>query len=206
MRKLLFISALILISCSKGDGSQEVETEDNRPLIETLNHKVYAIKGPVDRETGSYDWRGFIIKSELELPVRMSVVGFNLQDGLMIQNASCTSFFGNYTRWQRDNYGFVEGVPPYNIEEYEVVESTKNTYSATWVIKNTNNNDITDSQYSISITSNNDERLSINAVQEYFNPCTALDSNGDCIPQDIANRINFSGEFVGVNTSSPCSN
>ena len=101
-------------------------------------------------------------------------------------------------------YGYVGAPYPYNIEEYEVL-STKNTYSATWIIKNTNNNSATDSQYSITITSNNDERVSINAVREFFNPCTDLDSNGDCIPEDVKNRINFNGEFVGVNITKNCS-
>ena len=63
----MFISALIIISCSKGDDSQEVEAEDNRPLIERLNHRVYGVKGPVDSQTGNYNWNGFIIKADLGL-------------------------------------------------------------------------------------------------------------------------------------------
>ena len=106
MKKLLFLSALILISCSKGDESEEVETEDNRPLIERAAFNIYT-------EDGGYNAPGYIFLPDLGnnriiLPI--------------------WKFQGRCDSIMRDVSTYVN----FEISNYKVILNEKNNYSSTW--------------------------------------------------------------------------
>ena len=86
---------------------------------------------------------------------------------------------------------------PIVITQYEVLENSKNTYLATWIIENLDNTTHSDSNYTMTLTSNNYEKLSVSIIQEYNDWCTGYDANVECISADITNRVNFYGDFIG---------
>ena len=180
----------MLFSCSKGE--EKVQEEDNRPLIERLKFKLYAIQGE-PQDSGSYLSQGYSIYPIMpnELPLRYIAVGGYVTTGLDFETEQCRSIFNaSYTTITTPQVPIV-------FTQYEVLENSKNTYSATWIIENLDNTTDSDSNYTMTLTSNDDEKLSVSIIQEYNDWCTGYDANGECIPADITNRVNFYGDFIG---------
>lgn len=190
MKKLIIIS-LLIIACSKGE--EKVEMEDNRPLIERLKYKLYANQGE-PQDSGTYLSQGYSIYPILpnQLPPLIYIsVGGSVTTGLDFETESCRSIFNaSYTTITTPQVPIV-------ITQYEVLENSKNTYQATWIIENLDNTTHSDSNYTMTLTSNNDEKLSVSIIQEYNDWCTGYDANVECISADITNRVNFYGDFIG---------
>ena len=200
MKKLLNLSALILISCSKGDESQEVQAEDNRPLVERLENSVYG----VSKETyanGTRYYRGVqIIKRTTPVPIVYASSKWTTSDGYLLAD-ECDPILRLIYRNDIDESEFTD---------YVITSNEKDKYSSEWTVPHfsTTGEFVYNTYLKLEIVSSQaDKRLQILVELETDEYCIERNGSGQCVNTNKEEiKETFELQLLGTNNNSKCRN
>lgn len=186
MRKIiLLLSLLVLYSCSKGD-EQEVEAEDNRPLIERLESRVY---GTLDRtsENGQKTYRGVHILKRTSpnalLPLIYQKTYWNTAGWSLGNNCESILQLVNRKNLLETSY-----------DKYVVTSNHKDKYSSEWTIPIFNDRGDVDLTYFL--------KLNINSFDADKKLRVSLEIESDEFDDKRTETLDM--EFLYVNRNSEC--
>ena len=184
MKKLVLLSLLVLFGCSKGDESQEVETEDSRPLIERLESRVYGTL--VDTSgNGQKTYRGVHILKRTSpsalLPIIYQMTYWNTEGWQL--GGGCESIVGS---------NLLES----SFIKYVVTSNDKDKYSSEWNIPSfTDTGDIVMTFF---------YKLNINSFDKDERLVVFLEIENDKFDGKTTETLDM--EFLYVNRNSRCRN
>lgn len=196
MKKLIFLSLLVLFSCSKGEEEVVEEVYDDRPLIQRLAWSAYGKRGQAQQD-GSYTLQGFQITEEgfsprVRVPIKPQTSEYTTISGIEL----ITSCGENISAVLKSN------LRDFNISAYEVITNERNEYSSKWNIPEI---DVSTGElafnwaYKLVIQSigENDERLRV--FIEVITPdlCSAVDGGGNCQSYiNLSEQLDWMGDLL----------